>query len=41
MNNRIGIKYVNIFKSKVEDKSKRIKSFKERWTENRAIVELE
>jgi len=34
MNNRIKIKYVRILKSKEEDKSKSIKSFKEKWTEN-------
>ena len=41
MNNRIKIEYVNILKSKEEDKTNSIKSFKERWLENRAIAQLE
>jgi len=41
MNNRIKIEYVKILKSKEEDKSKSIKSFKERWLYNGAIAELE
>ena len=40
MNNRIKIEYVKILKKKEEDKSKSIKSFKERWIENGAITEL-
>ena len=41
MDNRIKIKYVKLLKSKEENKSKSIKSFKERWLENGAIAELE
>ena len=41
MNNRIKIEYKKILKSKEEDKSNSIKSFKERWLENQAITELE
>src|SRR5882724_8579602 len=41
VNTRIKINYVKILKSKEEDKSNSIKSFKERWLENRAISELE
>ena len=39
--NRIKIKYVKILKSKEEDKSNSIKSFKKRRLENRAVTELE
>ena len=41
MNNRIKIEYVKILKSKEEDKSNSIKSFKERWLEIRVMAELE
>jgi len=41
MNNRIKIKYIKILKNKEKDRSKSIKSFKERWKENGAITELE
>ena len=41
MNSRIKIEYVKILKSKEEDKTNSIKSFKERWLENRAIAQLE
>ena len=41
MNNRIKLEYVRILKSKKEDKSESIKSFKERWTENETIAELD
>jgi len=40
MNNRIKMEYVRTLKSKEEDKSKSIKTFKERWLENGTIAEL-
>jgi len=40
MNNRIKIEYIRTLKSKKEDKSKSIKTFKERWLENGTIAEL-
>ena len=41
MNNRIELEYTRILKSKRIDKTNDIKSFKEMWVTNRAIVELE
>ena len=41
MNNRIELEYVRILEKEKEDKSERIKSFKERWIENETIAELD
>ena len=41
MNNRIRMEYVKIPKSKEEDETNSIRSFKERWLENGTIAELE